>query len=48
MGLVQCFIQINGGNERGEYAWLYFGDVWLKYLDGTNIFSCARNLYNFL
>ena len=48
MGLVLCFIQINGGNERGEYAWLYFGDVWLKYLDRTNIFSCARNLYNFL
>ena len=20
-----CFIQINGGKERGEYAWLFWG-----------------------
>ena len=23
--LIMCFIQINGGKERGEYAWLFWG-----------------------
>lgn len=27
VGLAMCFVQINGGEERGEIAWLHFGDV---------------------
>lgn len=27
VGLIMCFVQINGEKERGEIVWLYFGDV---------------------
>ena len=26
-GLVMCFVQINGGEERGAIAWLHFGNI---------------------